>query len=60
MKNITYEEGFSKYIRKDGKVTLSEFKRWRVRIVVNGKRINKSFMSEVAAIKYLNNHHEKA
>ncbi len=52
---ITFETGFSKYIRKDGKVTLSEHNRWRVSVNVNGKRIRLgSFKTEQEAINKLN------
>lgn len=40
MKGVTYYEGFSKYFRKDGKITMCEFKSWRVRVTENGKPIS--------------------
>ena len=52
---ITYEVGFSKYIRKDGKVTISDFKRWRATVHKNGKAIRLgSFKTEEEATSALN------
>lgn len=54
MKGVTYYEGFSKYFRKDGKITMCEFKSWRVRVTENGKRISLgTFKTEEEAIKRL-------
>lgn len=61
MTGINYEEGFSKYIRKDGKVTLSNYSCWRVRVTKNGKRITLgSFKTEQEAIKCLNDYKSKS
>lgn len=60
MRGINFEDSFSKYIRKDGKVTISNFTCWRVRVTENGKRITLGrFKTEEEAIKCLNDYKSK-
>jgi len=60
MKGITYEEYFTKYVRKDGNVTLSEVKIWRATVHKNGKCIRLgSFKTEQEAIDCMNNYKQK-
>jgi len=47
---ITYEESFSKYLRKDGEITISDFNRYRISYMENKKRVRLNFKTQEEAI----------
>ena len=53
MKKPIFESSYTKYIKKDGTVSLYKFERWKVETKENGIRIRLYFKTENEALFFI-------
>lgn len=59
IKGVTFESGFSKYVKKDGTISTHEYNRYRASVWVNGKTLRLGcFKTEKEAIKCIKNYNK--